>query len=177
MSLNTEQVLTLRQWLAASADPEVVAFLAASSPNVQAMAAWFDAPSAFVAWRSLVTEHAITSEVSSTGTTWSWPAYIARTQAERDGWARMFNGTYTINPGLANVRQGFADIFSGSANSAPAQRAHLSAICKRFASRGEAIFASGAGTTATPGTLGYEGDITEHDVARAIYNDDGTRAV
>jgi len=30
------------------------------------------------------------------------------------------------------------------------------------------VFATGTGTTATPGTLGYEGEVTSEDVGRAL---------
>lgn len=111
---------------------------------------------AFTVYPTAVHEHQITREVSGEGTSWSWPAYIARSQGERDGWARMFNGDFTINPSLPNVRQAFADIFSGSGNNAPAQRTHLAAVCKRAATVLEKLFATGAGSLASPATLGVD---------------------
>lgn len=111
---------------------------------------------AFTVWRTAVHEHEITRQVTGEGTSWSWPAFIARSVGEQAGWARMFNGDYTINPSLPNVRQAFTDIFSGAANSAPAQRTHLQAVCKRSATVLEKLFAVGTGSLASPATLGVD---------------------
>lgn len=165
MALTNEQVPILKAAILAETDPTFVAFRTAGSTG--AMAAYFNTPSTFVVWKTNLSEHTITGEVSSEGTVWSWPAYIARSMSEQNGWARMFNGTYTINPSLPQVRTGVADIFSGGTGAA--QRTHLLAIAKRFASRGEAIYAAGIGSVATPGTLVFEGGIGEYDVVRALY--------
>jgi hypothetical protein len=84
----------------------------------------------------------------------------------------MFNGTYTCNPALVNVRQGFADIFSGGTG--VAQRAHLLGICRRKASRVEKLFAVlSAAPPTTSGNLGsvtsvatmlFEGPVSPTDV-------------
>jgi len=121
----------------------------------------------FWVWRTSVTESEIVSKAGPEGTVWSWTAYIARTEAERDGWKRMFNGIYTINPSLPNVRQGIADIFSGNTNNAPAQRTHLLAVARRKATVMERLLATGTGTTAAPGTLTFEGAISYNDILQA----------
>lgn len=124
----------------------------------------------FVVWKTKLHEQEITSLTSSEGTTWSWPAFIARSAGEQAGWNRMFNGTYTINPSLVQIRNGVADIFSGSANSAPAQRTHLLAIAKEKATRIEKLLAdtaNGAGTTAAPATRTHVGNISYQDVYTA----------
>jgi hypothetical protein len=79
----------------------------------------------------------------------------------------MLNTSLTMNPSLANVRQGMADIFSGSTNSAPAQRAHLTAVSKRTATKAEKLFATGTGTDATPATMTFEGRLSYDDVQAA----------
>jgi len=165
--LTDSQVVTLRAAILAEADAAFVEMRTNGATG--AMAAWLnqDAPGFYV-WKTRVTEQEITSLTSSDATVWSWPAYIARTEAERNGWARMFNGTYSINPSLAQVRTGIADIFSGSANNAPAQRAHLLAMGKRLATRAEKLFATGTGTSAVPATMGMEGQVGEYDVIRAL---------
>jgi hypothetical protein len=76
-----------------------------------------------------------------------------------------------------NVRQAFADIFSGSANSAPAQRTHLLTICRRKASRLEKLFATTSaapptpsgnlGTTTNVATMVVEGPVSAADVFAA----------
>ena len=160
------QLLTLKAALLAETDPAFVAARAAFATG--AMVEWLAQPSPFIVWRTRVAEQEITSQVSPEGTVWSWTTYINRSAAERDGWARMFNGTYTINPSLPQVRAAFADIFSGTGQAAVDQRAHLAAISKRPALRGERIFATGTGTLATPGLLTVEGAIGEYDIVVAL---------
>ena len=116
-------------------------------------------------WKPVLTEHEITDLVSVDGTTWSWTTYIARSQGERDAWVRMFNGTFSINPSLLQVRNAVADIFSGAGGAA--QRAHLLSMSRRKASRAEKLFATGSGTTANPSTMGFAGKLTQDDVTTA----------
>lgn len=163
--LTPAQITQLRAAILAEVDPVFVAFRTQGATGQ--MAEWLNQASTFVVWKTEVSEQEIQRSTSPEATTWSWPAFIARTIQEQNGWARMF-AVGTVNPSLANVRQGFADIFSGSTNSAPAQRTHLQAMCKRFASRGEKIFATGTGTTAAPGLLGFEGKITDYDVIQTV---------
>jgi hypothetical protein len=162
--LTSSQLLTLKAAIAAESDQELVSLR--DSGATGAMAEWYNRPSTAVVWKTLLTEHQITGEVSPSGTTWSWTAYIARSEPERSAWGRMFNGTYTINPSLPQVRTGITDIFSGGTGAA--QRAHLLAMGKRFAKRGEALFASGLKTDVEPGTLVLEGNITSDDIVMAI---------
>jgi hypothetical protein len=161
LELSAAQKTTLKTYidanLAAIPNTESGAFQVAAALNVTA------SPDFWV-WRSRVPEHEITGTVSPDATSWSWTAYIARSQGERDGWARIFNSSFTCNPSLANVRQAFADIFSGTTNNAPAQRTHLTAICRRKATIAEKLLATGTGSTASPGTMGAEGEVTWADV-------------
>jgi len=126
-----------------------------------------DASPDFIVWRTSVREQEFTDDTSSEGTTWSWPAFIARSVGEQAGWNAMFrNGS--INAAKANVRQGFVDIFSGAQNSAPAQRAHCAAIAKRKANRLEKLFATGAGSTASPATMVVEGSVSYAELVSAM---------
>jgi hypothetical protein len=68
--------------------------------------------------------------------------------------------------GSADTEAGFADVFS--AGPAAGTRTLLHAVWRRSALRIEAILvASGAGTDASPSTMGYEGVITMPDVRTA----------
>lgn len=140
---------------------------AVSTNDDTAISVWCNTTSTFIVWRSRVTEDEYTDNVSSDSTVWSWPAYIARAQGERDGWDRMFRKG-AINPGKANVRQGIADIFSGSANNAGPQRTHLLAMSKRAATNCEKVLATGTGTTATPGVLTFEGSLSSAAISRVM---------
>ncbi len=164
MPLTSAQITTLKAAILAETDPAFVISRTAGATGE--MAEYFNTPSTFVVWKTSLSEQFITSEVSNEGTVWSWSAFIARSLNEHNGWARMFNGIYSINPSLPQVRSGIADIFSGGTGAA--QRTHLLAIAKRKATKGEKIFATGTGDNATPGLMTFEGAISDYDVIRAI---------
>lgn len=93
-----------------------------------------------------------------------WTEFISRSAAERDAWQWMLSNGF-INAGDPNVRQGIQDIFSGPGGATT--RDNLVAIAKRDALRIEKLFATGAGTDATPATLVVEGTISYQDVLNA----------
>ena len=162
--MTSAQLAILATAIAEETDPEFVQYRNDGSTGL--MAEWYNQDSSTVVWKTNLTEHEIVGEESPDGTYWDWVAYTGTTVDEKMAWERMFNGTYSINPSLVNVRQGIADIFGGP--SGADQRTHLLAMAKRFATRGEALFAGGAGTNATPAVLVFEGDISNIDVIRAI---------
>lgn len=163
--LTPAQLLTLKADIAA--DP-VLSTIPHTPDGAFAVAAAYNLPAspAFIVWRTSVPEADFTDLTSEEATTWSWPAYIARSVGEQAGWARMFAGG-VVNPARPNVRQGFQDIFSGNQNNAPAQRTHLAATCKRSALRVEKLFATGTGTTASPATMTVEGTLSYQAVVLA----------
>lgn len=122
----------------------------------------------FFVWKTYLREIDITGMVSPEGTTWSWPAFIARSLAEHTGWARMFNGTYSFDPSLPQNRVGFADIFSGGTG--VAQRAHITAMSKEKSTRLEKLLADisgGAGTLIAPATRTFVGKVTYQEIFAA----------
>jgi len=149
------------------ADPVLSAY-PQTADGLQAIAAAYNvnAAPAFWVWRTRITEEEIVGEASPDGTLWSWPAYISRSAGEQNCWSRMFAKTEGINASRPNVRQGLADIFSGP--SGVAQRTHLLAIGRRLSTRAEKLFATGTGSTASPGTMTFEGTITVSDVIAAF---------
>jgi len=112
----------------------------------------------FWSWKSLLSKIDAVSATSPDATTFSWTAYIARSQAERDAWAQIWNSTLSVNPSLDSVRSAFADIFSG-ANGA-ATRTHLLAMARRLSTLAEKLLATGTGSTGSPAKFGWEGAIT-----------------
>ena len=120
-------------------------------------------------FRTSVTQSEYVGTTTPEATTFSWPQYIARSQAERDGWREMFADGGFGNPSRPNVRQGFQDIFSGATAPPVAQRAHLANVSRRKATRAEKllIVAGGLGTTASPSTMAFEGALTYQDVLAA----------
>src|SRR5262249_19100686 len=104
---------------------------------------------------------------------WSWKAFVDRSQGERDAWFLMFEDTGAASFALASLRQGLMDVFANVGTNttliarATAQRAHLFTVGRRRANGAEKLFAAGAGTTAGPATMAYEGAVTADDVHAA----------
>lgn len=81
--------------------------------------------------------------------------------------ARIFEWLTTglvapINAADASVRAGIQNAFGTSQT-----LANLTAMGRRLATRAEKLLASGAGSTAAPATMGFEGKITYADVLDA----------
>lgn len=166
MSLTTQQQATLKAFI--EADP-VLSTYPHNSDGAFAIAGALKVTASpdFIVWRTNVTEQEFTDDTSADATTWSWPAFIARSALEQNGWNAMFRRG-SVNPSKAAVRQGFVDIFSGAQNNAPAQRTHCAAIAKRKANVLEKLFATGTGSTASPATMAVEGSIPYNEVVSAM---------
>lgn len=148
---------------------EFAALVANADDQLIANAYNLDASPVYWVWRTRVTRKEIYEAPSVDATTWSWPDYIARSVAEKSAWGEMFNNPASeINPALANTRQGVADIFSQA--SGANQRTHLLATGRRHATRAEKLFATGTGSTGSPGTMTFEGSISRLDVAHCVRN-------
>lgn len=121
----------------------------------------------FWVWRTSVSREELTNSTSIDGTVFNWTGagYITRAQGEREAFQQIFDAEGRVNPSLPQVRQAFLDIFSGAAAPAPANRTHLATVARRKATRAEKLFAaSGAGTTGSPGVMGFEGSVSYQDV-------------
>jgi hypothetical protein len=177
MQLTSQQLIQLKNDINASSDPTVIAFKNDPNPgNADAALTYYNSiasPTYFV-YRTSVVEQEYTrqSGIDTDGTTttnWSWTTYIGRSQGERDAWPRLFMGGQGCSPSLPNVRQAFADIFSGAGGAN--QRTHLSALSRRAATRAEKLLAvastggSGArGAATNPDTMTVEGEITSQNL-------------
>ena len=117
-------------------------------------------------WRTSVGKMEVTQQTSVDGTNFNWTGngFITRSAGEISAWVELFGVTGNVNPSLANVRQAFSDIFSGSGNAA-ANRTHLLTAARRKAKRAEKLFATGTGSTAVPGLMTFEGNLTPSDVS------------
>jgi hypothetical protein len=122
----------------------------------------------FWVWRSKVTKSELVTSIGPDGTTFNWTGngFITRSAGEQTAWQELFNGTQSVNASLTNVRQAFADIFSGTGNAA-ANRTHLLAVARRKATRAEKLFATGTGSAGSPATLTFEGNLSFQDVSQA----------
>lgn len=167
MSLTPAQLQTLKADIAADSvlnafpNNDDGAFAIAAAYNLAA------SPDYWV-WKTSVTKSELVNSTSVDATTFNWTGngFIGRTVGELTAWQEMFNGSGAVNPSLPNVRQAFADIFSGTGN-ATANRTHLLAVARRKATRIEKLFATGSGTTATPSILAFDGNINFIDVSQA----------
>lgn len=166
--LTPAQLATLKADIAADV---VLNAMPANSDGAFAIAEIYNALASpeFWVWRTNVGQAEIVSAISVDGTTFSWPQFIARTVQEQAGWREMFADGGWVNPSLPNVRQGFADIFSGAQAGPTAQRAHLLAIARRKATRIEKLFSTGTGSAAVPATMdaNFQGPISWNDVQSA----------
>ena len=112
---------------------------------------------AFIVWRTDVPTKDIKKAIF-------WTEYIVRSDGERDAFV-LINSNGIVNCADVNVRQGFADIFSGPGG--VNTRAALVAIAKRSATRAEKALATGTGSDASPAAMGFEGNISYQDVQDA----------
>jgi hypothetical protein len=122
----------------------------------------------FWVWRTSLAEKEI-YEATVEGANWSWSTYKSQTVQDRDSWARMM-APGVVNPSLKQTRDGWQAIFGGQGASAT-QVTYLLTLSRRQALRGETLFANttaGNGSTATPATLAYEGQVTYKDVNHAV---------
>lgn len=157
--LTNEQRIALKA--AIIADPALTVWVQAN--NEQAIADYYNVTGTVYVWRTNVTRSEIYHRTSGEATTWNWTTYKNQAVAEQNAWVQIFMGD-EANFALPNLRSGVDAIFSG-AGAAAAQRAHIAAIAKRFASRVEALFATGLGTNASPSVMTFEGSLTAQDIA------------
>jgi hypothetical protein len=121
-----------------------------------------EANPAFVVWRTNVP----LEEITSNGFTWTLVDALNVGSARI--WEWMFdNEARSINPSKANIRQGIADVWSGTAGKLAVQAAVL-VHCKRNANRAEKLFATGTGSDVSPATMAFEGSLSYQDVETAF---------
>jgi hypothetical protein len=159
--LTNAQLLTLKAAIEAESDPTFLQAIA--DGNTPFVANWFNQASnpAFVVWRTSVTQ----DEIMQNGFDWTRVDNLSVGKSRI--WEWLFsNEARSFNPSKLNVRAGIDAVWVGTAADL-AQRAAVYVHCKRPATRGEKLYATGTGTDAVPGTLKFEGDITVSDVVNA----------
>jgi hypothetical protein len=168
LALSNPQLATLAAHIAADSAFDVQPH---DTTGAQVVANTLNLPASpeYWVWKTRLSREELMAQISPDATSFSWTIFIARSQGERDAFREIFvtddSGRPYCNPSLPNVRAGFTDIFSGAGGAT--QRTHLLAISRRLASRVEKLFASGAGTTAAPSVLVYEGPLSPQDVILA----------
>ena len=168
MPLTTQQIQTLKAAILAETDPTFVEYRA--NGQTPLMAQWLnsEASPAYYVKRTSLSRHDILTGTSDESTTFTWAggAYITRSQGERDAFREMFNSTGTVNPSLPSIVAAFNDIFSGAGG--VGNRAHIAAMSRRPATRFEKLYASGAGSKASPSTLVVDQPVTDQDIGAAL---------
>lgn len=180
--LTQAQLLALKTSIFAQTDLTFVGWRNEGATGL--MAEWYNAPSTFTVWRTVtpltevadaITWAAFTPTDAPDGTA-AWQTKALACQGYQFNVqnmllvAQQFGG---VSSGRAKVRQGWQDstqsIPSGVGGvSQSAGWAQIRLAMQRAARRGEALYATGTGTVATPGTLVYEGQISDQDVILAI---------
>lgn len=161
MALTTEQLPTLKAAILAETDPTFVEYR--SQGAVGAMADFYNQPSTFVVFKT-------SESLDAIGRTINYVAFEALTTAnlEKLNTFKALNAI-TVVPARSDVRSFFGNVFSGAlGGQGQATRDALEALWRRFAKRGERLYATGTGTTLAPGVLVYEGDVSIDNVVQAL---------
>jgi hypothetical protein len=172
--LTSAQQLTFRTDVKAQGGAIAAAYAA---KNTDALASIYNALSspAYWIWRASVTKDEYVSGTGPAATTFSWTAYIARTQGERDAFKEIFtNAAQAVNPSLVSVRQAFADIFSGAPGATT--RTHMTDMSRKQASKFGQLYGTGTGSTVSPATVPTElidYVLTSQDAHDALFDSNG----
>lgn len=170
----------LKAAILAETDPEFAAHRDAGSTGL--MAEWYKLPSTFVVWRTTTPTSEIANAITWANCTPADPpddttTYTNRALACQGKQLNLQNlwlaAQGSLASSLSNVRQGMNDSLTnipaglgGALLSAGWSAVRLA--MQRYASRGEKIFATGTGTTGSPGSLVFEGELTDYDMIRAL---------
>lgn len=154
MNLSPAQLATLKA--AVQSEPAVAADLAAGADG--AVAEYYNQASTYIVWRTRLSSAEVYDAVV-------WTELIGRSVGERDT-LQILLQTGNVNPSKSNVRSAFVDIFSGAGGATT--RSQIAASSKRQATYGEALFAVGVGSDATPGLLQVEGQLTATNISDAL---------
>lgn len=162
MAMTDAQLVVFKAAILAETDPELVAARDGGANTLVATFYNAEGSPPVVVWKSLVHQ----DEIMRNGM--DWTRVIALSDAEARAWEWMFdNAEQAIDPSKPNIRAGIDATWDAPGDAAT--RDAVYAHCKRNATRGEALFASGGtGTTEAPHTADFEGLVTDQDVARAL---------
>ena len=167
--LTTAQNLTLRNSVQADATLNT---LPPNGDSAIIIAAAYNAVFSpdFWVWRTNVSKAELTNAPSIDGTVFNWTGsgFIGRSAGEQAAWRELFDAQGNVNPSLDNVRQAFLDIFSGSQAPAPANRTHLATVGRRKSTKVEKLYATGTGSTGSPGKMATEGPLNYPEVMQAM---------
>ena len=151
MALTSAQQATFRTDVKAQGGAIATAYAA---KNTDAIAAAYNAAASpdFWIWRAKVTKEEYVNNTSQDATVFDWTVFIGRSQGERDAFGQIFmNVGQSVNPSLPQVRQAFADIFSGAGGASV--RTHMLATSRKKVTIFGKLYATGTGSTGSPATV------------------------
>jgi len=151
MILTSQQIATLRAWVIANHN---AVFDESTLAPLNAVAS-----PAFIVWKTNVTNQ----EIMQNGFDWVRVDNLSAGKARIWEWMFQFG---SVDPSKVNVRAGFDAVWVGT-QADLAVRAAVYAHCKRSATVGEKMFATGTGSDAVPATMGPEGLVTLDNVVAA----------
>lgn len=153
--LNTAQLATFRSAILAENDPTIIVAREGATRNDSVIAAFYNAASATIVWRTNIKSKEVIAAITPS----ELKALIAQTQ----NLLIILLLPGEVDASAANVRANFAAVFAAGTSLTA-----LTALAKRPASRVEALFAVGAGTTANPSVMGFEGTVALNEVSAAL---------
>lgn len=177
--MTDQELILLKTALLADTDPEVIS--AVSGGNATRLAELYNLPSSVVVWKTSVPVSDIfdavvwanmTPAAAPDGTA-LWTNRNLQCQSKQLALQTILMGRESINGTKANLRTGLQDALTAlpskaDGTSQAAGWVAVAAVLKRFANKTEAIFSTGTGTTATPGTLVWEGLVNYNDIGLAL---------
>lgn len=184
MQLTTAQQQTLKAAILAETNATFVALRDAN--NEQGMADFYNAQSTFVVWQTSVPIDTITDAIDwarmtpaqaipATGTDdiLRWQARALLCQGKQFNLQNLLIGKQSLAASRANIRAALQDCLTAlpSTASGTNQSAGWTSVqtaMQRTCSLGERLFATGTGTTASPGTLVVEGVVSAQDISDAL---------
>lgn len=157
--MTPEHYQTLAAHIRANTDQAVIDAL--TIRNDVALASLYNADSSFVVWRSYLTADEARLAITGGAGLAQLDNLIA---GKRDSLLWVFSGD--TDPSNTQQRTAINDL-CGTQNSL---KAAILAAQKRMATKAEQVFATGTGSDAVPGILGWEGTLTHSDVSFALNN-------
>lgn len=155
------QLAVLKTAILAETDPVFVGYR--TNGQTPLMRDWFNDASTFVVYKTSET-------IAAVGQAISYVALEALTTAnlEKINTFTRLNAL-ALNPSKADIRSFWSNVFSGTLGGDGATtRTALEALWKRNATRAEKLFATGTGTAIAPGTLVFEGAVSDYDIGQAV---------
>jgi len=123
---------------------------------------------AFWVWKSKLSRSDIVLGTSVDATTFNIAGLTARTAQEVLAFQTLFDPiTSMTNPMNPRVRVNFGALQDGAAPQ-PANITHMTAMARRTTNRLERLFATGTGSTGSPGLMVFEGPATTQLIACAL---------